>query len=818
MKERRSVQVEGIVQGVGFRPFVHAIARERSLCGWVRNATAGVEVEVEGRPSDLDDFVEDLRSRAPPLARVERVEVKRMPPRGDEEEFRIQESRKGAERLAYVPPDTATCDACLRELFDPDDRRYLYPFLNCTRCGPRLTIVRDLPYDRPRTTMAGFPMCSPCRAEYEDPADRRYHAQPTACPDCGPRLGLLDGQGRAREGEEPLPATVAALRRGEIAAVKGLGGYHLACDARNGEAVARLRRRKHREAKPLAVMAADLETARSLCRVGEREAELLTSPRRPIVLMRKRDGAPVAGEVAPRNRHLGVMLPYTPLHHLLLSGTGRPLVMTSGNRTDEPIAYRDGDAVERLSGIADLFLTHDRPIEMRCDDSVTRVLCGAEVPVRRSRGYAPEPVRLPVRIGEGGRAALAVGGHLKNTFCFTRGRQAFLSHHVGDLENLEACRALETGIEHYRRLFEIEPEIVAHDLHPDYLSTKLAEKLDVSRRTGVQHHHAHVAACLAEHGAGGPAIGVAFDGTGFGTDGAVWGGEVLVADLAGFERRAHLGYVPLPGGEAAVREPWRTATAHLFSAFGPDLGGGSERLRAGVDPDRWEGVLGMLAGGVGSPPTSSVGRLFDAVAALLGLRTEVEFEAQAAMELEAEADPAASGSYPVRLVAGGDGKDGEDGGGRGPGAPRVWDPGPVIAGVVEDVEAGRPASGVAGRFHRTVAAAVEHMCTAVREGGGPDRVALTGGVFQNALLTELTVRALEGAGFRVLLHRKVPPNDGGLAYGQAAVALARAAEGGGPGRPEGARRRPAVGTETQAGAGRPAGSSAGDRKREPRCV
>ncbi len=798
MREGRSIAVQGIVQGVGFRPWVHGLAAARRLGGRIRNDASGVRIEVEGETPALESFLEELARRPPPLARIHRMRVRRRPPRGWRD-FRIQESRGAEERAALVPPDTATCDDCLRELFDPADRRFRYPFLNCTRCGPRLTIVRDLPYDRPRTTMAGFPMCEACRREYEDPADRRFHAQPTACPACGPRLRLYDPEGRtlaAAGASDPLRAAVAALLEGRIVAVKGLGGWHLACDARRPEAVRRLRARKRRPTKPLAVMVRDVSAARALCELGPAEEGLLVSARRPIVLLRKRPrptrgarapggarlaegvgpdgervaegvgpgGERVAEEVAPGTRRLGVMLPYTPLHHLLAAEAGRPLVMTSGNRTDEPIAIRDEDARARLADIADLFLGHDRPIETRCDDSVWRVLAGGPVPLRRSRGWAPQPVRLPVASPA---PLLAVGGQQKNAFCLVRGDRAFPSPHVGDLGSPEAIRAFREGIARYQRLLGIRPAAVAHDLHPAYASTGHAAALEGLERIGVQHHHAHVAGCLAEHGERGPAIGIAFDGTGYGEDETVWGGEVLVADLEGYRRAAHLGTVPLPGGEAAVRQPWRMAAAHLAAAFGgdleaPDAAPPAARLRAAAGAARWEGVLQLLDRPALSPRTSSVGRLFDAVAALLGLADEARFEGEAAIALEMACDPDERAAYPVAWI------DALEG-------PRIWDPAPIVRRAAADLRGGTPPGAIAARFHGAVRDAAVAACRRVREQGGPELVALTGGCFQNARLTEATAAALEAEGFRVLLHRRLPPNDGGLAYGQAAVAAARLA-------------------------------------------
>ncbi len=764
--ERRRIRVSGICQGVGFRPFVFGLARRWELRGWVRNDPAGVTIDVEGPGDDLDRFTRALTSEAPPLADLDGVRSETLTP-NHHEGFRIEESAGEPGVRTLVSPDVATCPDCLRELRDPDDRRHGYPFLNCTRCGPRFTIVRDVPYDRPRTTMAGFEMCPACRAEYDDPTDRRFHAQPTACPACGPRLELMDVEGPEErlEGPDALDGAVDRLERGLVVAVKGLGGFHLACDARSAEAVARLRDRKGRASKPFALIVPDLAAARSLCRIDGPEEEALTSIRRPIVLLQRRADQRVAAGVAPGLDVLGLMIPYTPLHHLLLEAFGRPLVLTSGNRSGEPIAYRDDEAVRRLSAVADAFLTHDRPIHVPCDDSVVRVMAGEARPVRRSRGWAPGPVRM-------GRAApvpiLAVGGHLKNTFCLLREDRAFLSQHVGDLESWAAYRTLRDGIDHFAGLFDVEPEVVAHDLHPEYLSTKLADERareEGMEAIGVQHHHAHVAACLAEHGEDGPAIGVAFDGTGYGSDGAIWGGEFLVADLAGFERRGHLAYRPLPGGDAAVREPWRMALSHLEGADPETATDFAERLRERVDPERIGPVRQMIRSGAASPPTSSVGRLFDAAAAVAGVRLEADYEAQAAMELEALAVPDEEGSYPVVLREG----EGEE--------PWRWDPGPLFRALAEDTAGGVAPDRAAARFHNAVRDAVVAGCRRIRSETGPGTVVLTGGVFQNVRLAEAAAHALEADGFRVLLHRAVPPNDGGLALGQAAVAAARIGAG-----------------------------------------
>jgi hydrogenase maturation protein HypF len=752
---RTRVRVEGIVQGVGFRPFVHALAGRLGLAGLVGNDAGGVFVEVEGAADTVGRFLEALAAEAPPLAVIERVTATPLDPTGARG-FAIAPSRGGGERQTLVSPDTATCADCLAELADPADRRFRFPFINCTNCGPRFTIVRDVPYDRPATTMAGFAMCADCAREYGDPSDRRFHAQPVCCPACGPTLRLLDRDGRAGGGD-PLAAAAARLREGAVVAVKGLGGYHLAADAAAEPAVAALRARKHREDKPFAVMAADLEGARALCLVDEVEAAMLASPRRPIVLLRRHPEAAgrVAASVAPRNRSLGVLLPYTPLHHLLLAEVARPIVLTSGNVSDEPIAYRDSEAAERLGGIADWFLVHDRPIHVRADDSVVRAFRGRELPLRRSRGFAPQPLALP---WPSPRHVLACGAELKHTFCLAKDRRAFVSHHIGDLENYETFRSFTEGVEHLRRLFAVDPRVVAHDLHPEYLSTKYALELDGVELVGVQHHHAHVAACLADNGEPGPVIGVAFDGLGFGADGTIWGGELLVADLEGFRRAGHLEPVPMPGGAAAIREPWRMAAAWLDAAF---AGGVPERLEvAARNRDHWERVVALGRSGTASPSTSSAGRLFDAVSAILGVRDAVNYEGQAAVELEQLADPAERSAYPARV---------EPAGG-GPLRLRGTD---LVRAVVEDLDAGVSAPLVAARFHNGLAGSTVAACQALREDTGLGTVALSGGVFQNLLLLERVVVGLEGHGFRVLVHSRVPPNDAGISLGQAAVAAAR---------------------------------------------
>jgi hydrogenase maturation protein HypF len=758
--ERRTILVRGLVQGVGFRPFVYNLAGGLGLAGWVRNQTGVVRIEVEGKPEQLDRFLAELSDRPPPLARIESLTWERELARGDRE-FRIESSSRQEGGQVVISPDVATCPDCLAELFDPADRRFGYPFLNCTNCGPRLTIITGAPYDRQRTTMAGFPMCDACRTEYEDPSNRRFHAQPTACAECGPRLRLIDQSGREVETNDPLGCFATSLRDGRPGALKGLGGYHLACDARNPEAVSELRRRKHRDEKPFAVMVADEEAAAAICELDPAERALLTSPRRPIVLLRLRSTGIVARDVAPGNPWLGVMLPYTPLHHLLLRAVGGiPLVMTSGNRSDEPIAYQD-DAIEILAGIADLFLLHDRPIHVRCDDSVSRMVGGVELPVRRSRGYAPQPISLPLGCPE---PILAVGGQLKVTFALGAGRQAFLGHHMGDLDHYEAYKAFLKDIELYKRLFGIEPRCLAHDLHPDYATTHYAREISEragTRLLGVQHHHAHLASCMVEHGLAGPVIGVTFDGTGFGTDGTVWGGEFLIGDYREFRRAAHLRPVGMPGGEKAIGEPWRMALAHLIDADVKVYQFGEQVL-----PLEIATVVRMLERGVNTPYTSSAGRLFDAVAAIAGVRDRVTYEGQAAMELEwLAASSPVDGGYPFELeisVA----NDAAE-------STLIIDTRPLIRAVAEDARCGSPAALIARRFHTTVAELVASVCHRLSVASGIGDVVLSGGVFSNALLTHEVEARLANEGLRVFRHRLVPPGDGGLSLGQVAVAAAR---------------------------------------------
>ncbi|MFF9979437.1 carbamoyltransferase HypF [Streptomyces erythrochromogenes] len=779
--QRRRVTVRGVVQGVGFRPYLYTRATGLGLAGHVTNTPEGVVAEVEGAPAAVSRFCEHLAADAPPLAVVDAVDHHEVPVAGGAG-FTIVASRTGGPARTLVSPDVATCADCLAELADPADRRHRHPFITCTHCGPRFTIVTGLPYDRAHTTMARFPMCPDCAREYGDPADRRFHAQPVACPACGPRLALLTARTGRPPCESPDEDPVAGARRllaaGAILAVKGLGGYHLACDATHPRAVAELRRRKARGDKPFALMARDVRDAERYAHVGPEERALLEGGVRPVVLLRRRaaadlDGAPgaLAEGVAPRCPDLGVMLPYTPVHHLLLGLPGDPpgprlLVMTSGNLAGEPIVTDDDEALERLAGLADAWLTHDRPIHVPCDDSVVRVCDGETLTVRRARGYAPLPMTLPLPVP----ATLAVGGDLKNTFCLGEGRRAWLSAHIGDMDDLATQYALERAEQQLESITGVSPELLAADRHPGYRSAQWARRTAGSRPlVRVQHHHAHIASALAEHGLDGehPVIGVAFDGTGYGDDGAVWGGEVLLADYAGYTRFAHLAYVPLPGGDAAVHRPYRMALAHLRAAGlarTPDL-----PCVAACPPDELRVLERQLERGLNCVPTSSMGRLFDAVSSLAGVCHHAGYEAQAAIELEAAALggvlPVGPGyAFGLRVP-------------QGPGAgPVVADPAPLLAAVVADVRTGTDPGLIAAGFHAGVTTLVAELCALARERHGLDTVALTGGVFANTLLSSACARTLRASGFTVLRHGRVPPNDGGLSLGQLMVAAAAAPE------------------------------------------
>ena len=786
----KKISVRGVVQGVGFRPFVYRLAREHELAGWVLNHSGGVEIEVEGPAAALAAFVRDLEGKSPPLARIEGIKVTDAPPVGYTT-FEIRHSMAEAGRYQLISPDIAICPDCLCELLDPADRRYRYPFTNCTNCGPRFTIIADVPYDRPLTTMRDFVMCAACQAEYDDPLDRRFHAQPNACPVCGPHVWLVSSSNLKLETLKPETNDVIAqaarlLRAGVIIAIKGLGGFHLACDATDEAAVRTLRERKGRPAKPLAVMMTTVEKIRQHCWVSEEEERLLTSPQCPIVLLPWKPESNVSRLVAPRNNYLGVMLPYTPLHHVLLRDVGRPLVMTSGNLSEEPIARDNNEALRRLGHLADYFLLHNRDVYARYDDSVwfvpyvSRFTFHAPQPIHRSRGYAPFPVKLPFKVQQ----ILACGAELKNTVCVTRDEYAFLSQHIGDMENLETLEHFETTIELYKRLFRIEPEIVAYDMHPEYLATKYAKSqiTNCKSQIAVQHHHAHIASCLADNGWSpddGPVIGVAFDGTGYGTDGHIWGGEFLIADYHGFRRVGHLEYLPMPGGEAAIRNPYRLAIGYLYALTGqlpsfcpppvpPNLGGegGEEKERpasgAGAGEEELRIIRQQIDKGINCPQTSAGGRLFDAVSALLGVRERITYEAQAAVELEMAVkisnleSQISNMSYPFSVEEDGDGV-----------VIRLQG---LFEALIAGLRGGVAVGEMAYRFHVTVAEIIGAMCERIAQETGLRTVALSGGCFQNRLLLALVVPRLREVGLRVLLHRQVPCNDGGISLGQAVVA------------------------------------------------
>ena len=752
--ERRHLRVSGVVQGVGFRPFVYGLAQELALAGFVGNDASGVFIEVEGTPAALAAFEARLCREAPPLARIDGVSARPIAARG-ERGFSIAPSLNGAHIETWIAPDAAICPDCLRELFDPADRRYRYPFINCTHCGPRYTIVRALPYDRPNTTMAPFRLCPMCEAEYHDPANRRFHAQPIACPQCGPWVEFWERDGRRCARDEAIEAAQAALRAGKIVAVKGLGGYHLACDAANEDAVRRLRERKGRDGKPFALMMRDLALVERFAVVTAEAADRLQGRERPIVLLPRREPSALAASVAPGCPELGVMLPYTPLHYLLIEDL--PLVMTSGNLSGEPIVTDDEAAFARLGAVADAFLTHNRAIETACDDSVLRFAGETMVFIRRSRGYAPAPLRLPLAVPP----LLAVGGELKNVIGVARDRELFLSQHIGDLENFETLTAARSAVDHLCDIFRIAPERVICDLHPGYFSARLAETLAAQWSVPllrVQHHHAHIAAAMAECGLDGktPVIGLSFDGTGFGLDGAVWGGEVLIADYAGFERFAHLAYIPLPGGDAAIRHPYRQALAHLWAAgidWADDL---APVVAASAEQQRI--LRRQFEAGLQTTPTSSMGRLFDAISALAGLCQTISYEAEAAIKLETVAlahGAAPAGRYHFDLLD----REGTV----------IIDPAPLLRAVVADIRAGKGAGWIAAGFHAACADLVLALCLHLRAVRGLNGVALSGGVWQNALLLRHTLNRLREAGFDLYLHRQVPPNDGGLALGQTIV-------------------------------------------------
>lgn len=759
------IKIYGIVQGVGFRPFIYNLAKSLYIKGWVGNSDSSVLIRAEGNCEHLQEFIEKIGSSAPPLSVIKDIEINPMPFEGFED-FKIIKSCKKGGKETYISPDVSVCGECIKELFDKDNPRYLYPFINCTNCGPRFTIVKSIPYDREFTTMDRFSMCPVCKKEYDNPENRRYHAQPVSCYDCGPELVLLDSEGKNVNTGDVIKYVSDVLNEGKIVAVKGLGGYHLVCDAKNKEAVLTLRKRKVRDQKPFAVMVRDYAACLKYCHTDEEEKRLLESPKKPIVLLKRRHGTGLPESIAPGNPYMGVMLPYTPVHLLLFHRSETDiLVMTSGNRSSEPIYYKDDKALENLKDIADYFFLNNRDIYIRTDDSVTRAFMGREYIIRRSRGYVP----MPVTWGNEGRelpSVLACGGELKNTFCLNKGNEFYLSHHIGDLENAETLVSFEEGIEHFKKIFGIHYEIVAHDLHPEYLSTKYACSLDGIRKIGVQHHHAHIASCMAENNLDGEVIGVAFDGTGFGQDGNIWGGEFFAGGYKNFKRAGYFEYMRMPGGEMAVKEPWRMALSYLSGIYGDiydtiDCSGGiiidGIKLFEGVKPENISTVLQISRKGFNSPLTSSVGRMFDAVSALLGFEGRINFEGQAAIELEYLADSLYQGSYDFFI------DDSE-------GVLRV-NSSEIIKGIIKDLSHKVNRSTIAYRFHETVAFIVLECCKRISGNTGLKRVVMSGGVFQNITLLESCILKLRKHGFSVYTHSTIPANDGGIALGQAVMAV-----------------------------------------------
>lgn len=749
----RRLSINGIVQGVGFRPFIYQLAHRYGLKGEVSNTSSGVIIHIEGSRKKIQAFVRDLSEKSPPLARITEISSSRQPARGYEK-FTIQASKRQPSRRALISPDVAICNDCLGELFDPKDRRYQYPFINCTNCGPRYTIIDDIPYDRPNTSMKHFTMCPKCQKEYDDPTDRRFHAQPNACGVCGPDVALYDNRRTRVLARDPIKKAAELLKKGYIVAVKGLGGFHLAVDAEDNDAVIRLRQRKHREEKPLALMSYSLDSIRRYAHIEPDEEVLLTSLQRPIVLLKKKRPNSLSAEISPRNKNLGVMLPYAPLHYLLLSYDFTALVMTSGNISEEPISIDNDDAFERLGPIADYLLIHNRDIYLRSDDSIVRTLEGATRFIRRSRGYVPVPVFLKEHLPQ----ILACGAELKNTVCLTKGKNAFLSQHIGDLENLETYRFLELTIRHMKQILDIDPQIVAYDLHPDYLSTHYAQEQEGVKKIAVQHHHAHIVSCMAENGLDGQVIGLSFDGTGYGTDGHIWGGEVLIAERHQFRRAAHLTYLPMPGGAAAIKEPWRMAISYLYNTFGEGFYDLELSIFQWLDKEKIRIIQEMISKNVNSPYTSSLGRLFDGVASILGIIKTVAYEGQAAMELEMTINKQTKESYDYEWRRGKDSYE--------------ILVGPIIRGVVRDMGKGREVSEISSRFHTTLVCLFSDLCTLLRKETGLDRVVLSGGVFQNAVLLAGLTSALKDKNFQVFTHSLVPTNDGGISLGQAIVAAA----------------------------------------------
>jgi len=754
MKIRKNIIIKGIVQGVGFRPFIHKLVKNYNLSGWVLNSNQGVEMDIEGKTEEINNFINDIKKKLPPLARIEKIEVNQLPLIGYKG-FNIKKSIVKEEGgFVLVSPDISICKDCLQELFDLHNRRFRYPFINCTNCGPRFTIIKDIPYDRGKTTMNNFKMCSLCQSEYDDIEDRRYHAQPNACVDCGPQVSLYQNK-RKLEGIDPIEKSVKLLKEGKIGAIKGLGGFHLACDATNNKAVTRLRRLKNREAKPFALMSPDLEKINQFCEVNKKEEEWLINQSRPVVLLKKKKNNLISPLVAPNNNCLGVMLPYTPLHYLLLKDNFTALIMTSGNITDQPIIGYNQEALEKLDRIADFFLLYNRDIFNRCDDSVVKIINDDNVFFRRSRGYVPHPIILDFKLKE----VLALGGELKNTISFSKENYVFLSQYLGDLKSVENLEFFKESITSFKKMFEVKPEIIACDLHPDYLSTQYAEEIKVKKGlkvVRVQHHHAHIVSCMAENNIKEKVIGVAYDGTGYGDDGNIWGGEFLLCDLKEYIRVGHLKYYPLPGGDKAIAEPWRMVYSYLYSIYGPRAKKIDIDFIRRMDYDKLSIIEKMIDKNINSPLTSSCGRLFDAASSLIGIRDEVTYEGQAAMELESFCAYGIKKRYNFCIC-----KEGEE---------FIIDPQEIFIDIIKDLKKGIDKKVIAAKFHNTVAEFTVNLCGKIRENTGINKIALSGGVFQNRYLTDKIISLLEKDDFQVYTQRKVPPNDGGISLGQAVVA------------------------------------------------
>jgi hydrogenase maturation protein HypF len=755
MNHRTKATIQGIVQGIGFRPFIYNLAKKHDLKGYILNTSSGVEIEVEGDAEQIELFFRTIENNNLPLAQITSIERINLIPI-NYQDFIIRESVASAERTTLISPDICVCEDCLSEMRNPHDRRYRYPFINCTNCGPRYTIIEDVPYDRPKTSMRIFQMCEDCQREYDDPTNRRFHAQPNACPVCGPQVELFDQKRNRIDTKDPIIETIELLKQGAILAIKGLGGFHLAVDAENNDVMIKLRQKKNREEKPLAIMSANLDRIRKYAHISREEEKLLTSPQRPIVLLSKKESNTIAEEVAPKNPNIGVMLPYTPLHYLLLEDNEiLALVMTSGNLSEEPIVIDNDDAFERIGNVADYFLLHNRDIYLRSDDSVVRRIDEENRIIRRSRGYIPQPIFLHKKFPQ----ILACGAELKNTICLTKGKNAFISQHIGDLKNMESYEFFDLTIRHLKRILDIEPEIIAYDLHPDYLCTRYALEQDGIKLIGVQHHHAHIASCMLEHGIEQPVMGLSFDGTGYGTDGKIWGGEVLLVDGTKFSRLAHFEYIPMPGGDMAIKEPWRMAVSYLCHTFGEDLWNMNLPLFKEFDKNKIQFIIEMINKGLNCPETSSLGRLFDGISALLGVCYHSTYEGQAAIMLEMEiTDQHEEKFYKYEWSIGMESY--------------LISTKPIIEGIVTDFMSGIGSNLISYKFHLTLIKLFIELCVQLRKETGIDQIVLSGGVFQNATLLAGLCRDLRKQGFRVFSHSKVPTNDGGIALGQVAIAAA----------------------------------------------